>query len=254
MPRYRLRVAYDGTDFHGWQKQATAEGAPLRTVQHVLQEAVWRVTHEEVEVAGASRTDSGVHARGQVAAFTAALELPAERLAAALSARLPGDVVVRAAEVVTDGFSPSSDALAKGYRYRIVHGCRMASRRPLFNRRYTAWTTCTLDPGRMNLAARSFLGRQDFASFARVHHGRESTVRTVHECRVLAPGRRHCALEIVGDGFLYNMVRIIAGTLIEVGRGRIEPEAVPAILAARDRRAAGPTAPAQGLCLEWVRY
>jgi tRNA pseudouridine38-40 synthase len=254
MPRYRLTVAYDGTEFHGWQRQRGPDGAPLRTVQLALQAAVRRVAHEEVEVAGASRTDAGVHARGQVAAFTSSAELPLGRLPAALTSRLPHDVKVTAAALASDSFSPSAEALAKGYSYRIVHGCRLASQRPLFGRQYTAWTPYRLDAVAMNLAARALLGRHDFTSFARLHHGRESAVRTVHECMVRAAGRRRCVLEIAGDGFLYNMVRIIAGTLIEVGRGKIEPRRVEEILAARDRNAAGPTAPAQGLCLEWVRY
>jgi tRNA pseudouridine38-40 synthase len=254
MPRYRLIVAYEGTAFHGWQKQTGPDGAPLRTVQLVLEEAVRRVAHEDVEVNGASRTDSGVHARGQVAAFTCQAELPAPRLAAAITSRLPHDVKVRGAAVVDPDFSPSSSSLAKCYRYRLVHGCLTAARRPLFGRQYVAATVHRLDVPRMNLAARMLLGRHDFASFTRVHHGRLTTVRTIHECLVKVTGPRRCVVEIVGDGFLYNMVRIIAGTLIEVGRGRIDPLRMSEILAARDRAAAGPTAPPQGLCLEWIRY
>ncbi len=259
MPRYRLTVAYDGTHFHGWQKQcATGDGDPhdLRTVQGVLEQAVIDTVREPVTLLGASRTDAGVHAVGQVAAFTAGCELATDRLCAAINARLPDDVQLRAAEVVPADFSPISDAIAKGYRYRIAWGRagRGGPPRPLFGRFTTSWTPFRLDPIRMNEAARRLLGEHDFASFTRVHHDRQSTVRTVYDCLVTADRRRLVRLDIAGNGFLYNMVRIIAGTLLEVGRGRIEPEAMDDILAACDRSKAGPTMPAQGLCLVWVKY
>lgn len=255
MPRIKLTLAYDGTDFHGWQKQTTPEGEVLRTVQGVLEDAVREVVREAVNVLGASRTDAGVHARGQVAAFTTTREIPIRRIARAVNSRLPGDVQVRRAELVSAAFNPIGDCTAKGYRYRIAHGCgNGGGRRPLFDRRTVAWTGYTLDPGAMNEAARAVIGEHDFTSFTRKHHGRESTVRTVYDCTVTALSRRRCAIEVSGNGFLYNMVRIIAGTMVEVGRGKIEPSAIPAILAACDRDAAGPTLPPEGLCLMWVRY
>jgi len=259
MPRYRLRIAYDGTDFHGWQKQHLPgpEGVQvLRTVQGVLEAAVEAVVREPVNLVGASRTDSGVHAIGQVAGFTCAAVLEPARLRAAINARLPDDVQVRGAEVTRDDFSPISEAIAKGYRYRIAWGRGGAdgTPRPLFTRRVTFWTPYDLDAARMNEAARRLLGRHDFASFTRKHHDRETTVRTVFECKVNAPGPRRADLDIAGDGFLYNMVRIIAGTLIEVGRGKLDPSCIEQILAATDRDAAGPTVPPEGLCLRWVEY
>jgi tRNA pseudouridine38-40 synthase len=253
MPRYKLTVAYDGTHFHGWQKQADAEGVALRTVQHALELAVRDVVREPVTVVGASRTDSGVHAIGQVAAFTSAVEIPIARLPRAVNSRLPADAQVRRAEIVDESFDPIQDCLTKAYRYRIAHDCGRV-RRPLFDRCFTAWTIHRLDPARMNEAARHFIGTHDFASFARVGHGRESTVRTVHDCRVEVDSRTRCRLEIVGNGFLYHMVRIIVGTLLEVGRGKLAPDDVARILAARERAAAGPTMPASGLCLMWIRY
>lgn len=297
MPRYKLMVAYDGTDFHGWQKQQRAApeleagdevggepvgeppwidpaqmarddhveavesehraGLPLRTVQGVLERAVRSVVREPVNVLGASRTDAGVHARGQVAAFTTAVEIPLERLPRAINSRLPGDVQVLAAEVMTESFNPISDALVKGYRYRLAHGCA-AHPRPLFDRRSVAHTAYALDVEAMNEAARRLLGEHDFASFTRIHHGRESTVRTIHDCRVTSSAAREgsprCRIDVVGNGFLYNMVRIIAGTLVEVGRGALSAERMGEIIAARDRRAAGPTMPPEGLCLMWIRY
>jgi tRNA pseudouridine38-40 synthase len=276
MPRYKLTVAYDGTHFHGWQKQRrTADNlsgaldphaqpntardvppagdGPLRTVQHVLEMAVRRVVREPVQVIGASRTDAGVHARGQVAAFTSHLEIPPTKIARAVSSRLPDDVQVRHAEIVPDDFDPIGGAIAKGYQYRIAHSC-VRGKYPLFNRYYLATTHYKLDPVRMNEAARMFLGEHDFTSFARINHRRESPVRMIYECKVTATSRQRCKIDIAGNGFLYNMVRIIAGTLVEVGRGAIEPQAIETILVARNRDAAGPTLPACGLCLMWIRY
>ncbi len=196
MPRYRLRVAYDGTNFHGWQKQIlnAPEGpTELRTAQGVLETAVADVVREPVNVVGASRTDAGVHAVGQVAAFTCSKRFEPSRLCAAINARMPADVQVRGAELVADDFSPISEAIAKGYRYRIAWGRDGpdGAPRPLFARTVTFWTPYLLDPGRMNEAARRLLGEHDFASFTRKHHNRESTVRTVFECMVNAGrGRR----------------------------------------------------------------
>ncbi|MCI0363539.1 MAG: tRNA pseudouridine(38-40) synthase TruA [Phycisphaerales bacterium] len=283
MPRYKLTVAYDGTDFHGWQKQqrtdadsseesATVDERPgmampgrcgsaddlssppaLRTVQGTLEKAVRRVVGHEVNVLGASRTDAGVHARGQVAAFSSNVEIPVDRLARAITSRLPDDVQVTHAEMVHDEFDPISDAIAKGYRYRIAHGCARGIK-PLFDRHFVTRLAQRLDPELMNEAARMLLGEHDFASFARISHGRESTVRTIYECKVMATSKRRCHIDVAGNGFLYNMVRIIAGTLVEIGRGRMEPAKIKEILAARDRNAAGPTMPPTGLCLMWVRY
>ena len=261
MPRYSLLVAYDGTDFHGWQKQAPLADAPtpespppLRTVQGVLELAVRQVVGERVNVVGASRTDAGVHAVGQVAAFRAEAELEPRRLAAAINARLPEDVQVRRARVVDEGFSPISEAIAKGYRYRMAYGENGPSLRPLFSRRTIFWTPYKLDPVAMNLAARRLIGRHDFASFTRKHHGREHTVRTVHDCLVREAGRRRLQMDVCGDGFLHNMVRVIAGTLLEVGRGRIAPDEMATVLGACDRTAAGPTLPPEGLCLMWIKF
>ena len=292
MPRYKLTVAYDGTWFHGWQKQGkrdTAEAEPveasaeepslavdsahdaaraglvktpsraeppadqLRTVQAVLERAIQRVVDEPVIVTGASRTDAGVHARGQVAAFTTCREIPVGKIARAISSRLPDDVRVLRAEIAADDFDPIIGALGKGYRYRMAFGC-LPHQVPLFDRHFVARTPHDLDCARMNMAARLLMGEHDFASFARIDHGRETTVRTVFDCKIVQTSRRRCHLDIAGNGFLYNMVRIIMGTLVEVGRGKIEPERMPEIITAKDRRAAGPTMPPTGLCLMWVRY
>jgi tRNA pseudouridine38-40 synthase len=255
MPRYKLTVAYDGTDFHGWQKQHPPGAEPLRTAQGVLEDVIREVVREpDLNLTGASRTDSGVHAEGQVAAFSCTLDIDPQRMSMALNSRLPADMQVVTVEIVPETFGPITDCIAKGYRYRLAHGCKMGVLRPLFDRHTTAWTSYDLDAASMNEAARHLVGEHDFASFTRLHHGRESTVRTVHSCEVRAPEPRRVVIDVSGNGFLYNMVRIIAGTLLDVGRGKFAPDDVPRILAARDRAAAGPTLPPEGLCLMWVRY
>ncbi|MCP3905490.1 MAG: tRNA pseudouridine(38-40) synthase TruA [Planctomycetes bacterium] len=254
MPRYKLTVAYEGTEFHGWQKQHPPGAEPLRTVQEVLERAVMEVVREPVVLHGASRTDSGVHARGQIAAFTTTTVLPLDRVAVAINARLPDDVQITRAVTVAETFDPIADAISKGYRYSIFHGLPTEIRRPMFDRRLVTYVPAVLDPGRMHAAAAGLVGTHDFASVTRVNHGRESTTRTVLACSVTASTSHRLRIDVSGTGFLYNMVRIIAGTLVEVGRGRLEPGAVPEIIARRDRTAAGPTMPPEGLCLMWVRY
>jgi tRNA pseudouridine38-40 synthase len=286
VPRYKLTIAYDGTDFCGWQKQeppARGDVAPekvmdeqpgeaegrlvLRTVQEVVERACREVVREPVVVIGASRTDSGVHASGQVAAFTCGgegqtgwpLERGTEPLVRALNSRLPEDVLVVAAGAVPDAFNPISDCTAKGYSYTL----HVSPHRPLFDRRFVHHIWVPLDVPAMNAAAARIVGEHDFAAFAAAGHGRMSTVRTVYECRVgpSATARQRdnetgtrVRIGVSGNGFLWNMVRIIAGTLVDVGRGRLTPDDVSAAIASGDRRKAGATMPAEGLCLEWVKY
>ncbi len=195
---------------------------------------------------------------------------------AAINARLPEDVVVVGAEAVHGTFDPISDCVAKGYSYTL----HVAHDRPLFDRRFVHHVWLPLDVDAMRWAAEKVVGEHDFAAFAKAGHGRESTVRTVFGCEVIeesSPPRRVNAaaeqqnskvrdsaaeadwsrrvrIDVSGSGFLYNMVRIIAGTLVEVGRGRLTPEDVAAAIESQDRRRAGPTLPPHGLCLEWVRY
>ncbi len=310
VPRYKLTLEYDGTDFCGWQKQepplehseqtgssrhvdptleaGEAGRVALRTVQAVVERAVREVVREPVEVKGASRTDSGVHARGQVAAFTASDDeaslargsgWPVSRgtgaLLRAVNGRLPEDVLVAAVEVVPDSFDPIGDCVSKGYSYTI-HASRT---RPLWDRRFVHQVWEPLELGPMREAAAVLVGEHDFAAFAAAGHNRQTTVRTVHSCEVveIAPGlnsssthgsadapaggaaalpepARRYRIDISGSGFLWNMVRIIAGTLADVGRGQRTVEDVLGALRSGDRRKAGPTFPASGLCLEWIRY
>ncbi len=226
----------------------------MRTAQGVLEETIRHVFREPVRLVGASRTDSGVHARGQVAAFTAEKELDLARLTAALNTHLPDDLQVVKASIVHDDFNPISNAIAKGYRYRLAHGRKLENLPPLFDRRITARTPHLLDVAPMQEAAQCIIGEHDFASFTRRNHGRESTIRTVHDCTVTATTSRLLRIDVSGNGFLYNMVRIIAGTLMEVGRGHISPTDLPRIFEAKDRGATGPTLPAEGLCLMWIQY
>ncbi|MHC4976759.1 MAG: tRNA pseudouridine synthase A [Planctomycetota bacterium] len=272
MPRYRLTIAYDGTDFHGWQKQDVPVGHPsashaigdefgeagdrrvsIRTVQHVVEGAVRQVVRQPVQVRGASRTDAGVHARAQCGAFTCSDEVPRapdERLARAINDKLPGDVLVTSCVRTHGGFDPIADCVSKAYRYTLC----ARRERPLWDRRYVSHTRYTLDPEAMREAASSLVGEYDFASFAAAGHGRESTVRTILSCVVTGECPGTIAIDVSGTGFLYNMVRIIAGTLLEVGRGVIASSDIPGIIEACDRGRAGPTLGPEGLRLEWIRY
>ena len=251
MPRYKLTVAYEGTDFHGWQKQEPPDRAPLRTVQGVLEEAVCKVVGERVTVVGASRTDSGVHAFGQVAAFSTTREIPLERLPRAITARCPSDLQVVEARQVDESFDPISDAMRKRYQYTIQHGRGLP---PLLDRRLIWHTHHDLDHRLMNEGAGLLVGTHDFEPFASASHGRESTVRTIEECTVdPLPGSR-VRVAVVGDGFLYNMVRIIAGSLLEIGRGARTPLSIREALERGDRALTGPTLGPEGLLLEWIEY
>lgn len=275
MPRYRLTLAYDGTRFHGWQKQYATEqqlagtgfsgvlltpgGAPdaegrvqLRTVQGVVEERLRRVCREPVVLQGSSRTDAGVHAAAQVAAFSRASDAagpPPERLLDALNAGLPEDVVGVECEEVPESFDPIADCARKGYRYTIAAG----RPRPLWARRYVSSARMGVDVGMMRAVGAVLVGTHDFAAFTNVGAERESTVRTVLSCDVAESDGLVC-LDVSGDGFLYNMVRIIAGTLVEAGRGRIDEARVREALRTGDRRLAGPTLGPEGLRLEWMEH
>lgn len=280
MPRFRLTLAYDGTEFHGWQKQEPprnsqlraillpptehADRGPtdagvddervvLRTVQEVVERAVREVVHQPVALTGASRTDSGVHARFQTASFFVPEGYrgpPDERMVHAINARLPGDVLAIACVRVEDEFDPVFDCLAKGYTYAL-HASRT---RPLWDRRYVHHCWADLNAGAMDEAARVLLGEHDFAAFAAAGHGRGSTRRTIVQCRVRQTGPERVCIDVAADGFLWNMVRIIAGTLEEVGRGRKNALDVRRALESGDRTLAGPTLAPEGLCLEWAHY
>ncbi len=263
MQRYKLTIAYDGSSFHGWQAQNRPDAEPLRTVQLVVAQAAARAVGHPVKVVGASRTDAGVHAIGQVAHVDLATRIPVERLASAINYRLPDDVEIRQAEEAPFTFDAIFDAQEKQYRYRIW----MSSMRPLDLRSRVHTCYESLDLSAMREAAALLVGTHDFASFASVNHGRQTTVRTIFACDIeeVPPTRLGTAPEVHivvrGNGFLYNMVRIIAGTLVEIGRrygsgspGEWTVSRVADLLAEPNRDRAGRTLSASGLCLEWIRY
>lgn len=242
----RLIISYDGTDFHGWQRQPN-----LRTVQGVLEDAARRVLRHPLECRGSGRTDAGVHAIGQVANIKTTCPIPAEKLRSALGDPLPPDVAILDVDDVPLDFDATLSAIAKMYRYSIYTG----TRRPVGRRRdrFTHHVWHPLDVGKMRAAAAFMIGELDFAAMASAGSTRETSVRTVLGIEVFREfDELH--VDVIGTGFLYNQVRNMVGTLVEVGRGHWPPERVAEIIAGRKRSAAGPTMPAKGLCLRWVRY
>lgn len=240
--RVRLIVAYDGTNYHGWQIQNNGI-----TIESKLNRALTDLFQEEIEVIGASRTDSGVHALGNVAVFDTTSRMPAEKVSYALNQRLPEDIRIQWSEEVAADWHPRHCESRKTYEYRIYRG-----QFPLPTKRlYSLFSYHTFDVAKMQEAAGYLVGEHDFKSFCQVGAQVQSTVRTLYQAQVEEQGA-DLVIRVCGNGFLYNMVRIIAGTLMEVGQGKRKPEDILAILAARDRAAAGPTAPAHGLTL--IKY
>ncbi|MEN8181403.1 MAG: tRNA pseudouridine(38-40) synthase TruA [Myxococcota bacterium] len=246
MPNHRFILEYDGTDFEGWQRQPPGH----RTVQGALEDALARVTGAFAPVAGAGRTDAGVHAEGQVASAELATRLPPEGLWQALNAVLPADLAVVGLERAEPGFHARRDAAAKVYRYRIWNG---TERSPLRDR-YALAVSAKLDLASVTAAAAHLRGTWDFSSFQASGSSPGSAVRTLRRLELSGSPGGEIVLEFEGNGFLRHMVRNLVGTLLEVGRGRRVPDSLPAVLAARDRAAAGPTAAARGLSLIRVIY
>ena len=242
--RIRLTVAYDGTNYNGWQYQPNGT-----TIEEVLNEALSNLTGEKVRVAGASRTDAGVHALCNYAVFDTGMRMPASKFAYALNQRLPEDIRIRRSEEVCAGWHPRSAKSIKTYEYRILNE---EFPNPL-ERLYAHFTYLSLDEEKMRQAAASLVGEHDFKSFCSLHAQVETTVRTITELTVKRQGSR-IVIRVSGTGFLYNMVRIIAGTLMEIGAGKYPPGRMREILEACDRSAAGPTAPARGLTLTEYRF
>ena len=245
MRNLKLTLSYDGTDFNGWQTQPG-----YRTVQETLETAIARLTGEPRIRANASgRTDAGVHAVGQVVNFYSTTQLPCETLVRAINAHLPEDVVVREAADVPQVFDANHDAVRKLYRY-VIHDGPVANP---FLRRYACQSRHPLVVEAMRRAAAPLVGRHDFKSFETAGSERMSSVRTITHLAVNRVGE-WIWIDVEADGFLYNMVRAIAGTLMDVGRGHRPAEEVAAILESGDRTRAGPTAPPQGLFLMRVTY
>ncbi len=232
-------VAYDGTNYCGWQIQPNGI-----TIEEVLNTHLSQLLGEEVVVKGASRTDSGVHSMGNIAFFDTNTRMAADKISFALNQRLPEDIVVQSSEQVDDDWNPHNVDSTKVYEYRI----RNSKMRMPLDRLYTYFYHYDLDVEAMDEAAKYLVGEHDFTSFASVKSQVNSFVRTLYDVSVSRDGDI-ITIRCEGNGFLYNMVRIIAGTLIQVGCHKIEPENVKEILEAKDREAAGPTAPAEGLIM-----
>ena len=238
--RVRLTVAYDGTNYHGWQIQNNGI-----TIESELNRCLTDLLREPVEVIGASRTDSGVHALGNIAVFDTTSRMPAEKISYALNQRLPEDIRIQKSEQVPDDWHPRRCDSRKTYEYRIY---RAQFPMPV-KRLYSLFTYYELDVNRMQEAAAYLEGEHDFKSFCQTGAQVESTVRTIYSVEVEEQGENDLVIRVCGNGFLYNMVRIIAGTLLDIGQGRRDPMDIFTILEAKDRSAAGPTAPAHGLTL-----
>lgn len=244
MKRVMLTVAYDGTNYHGWQLQPN-----VVTIESVLNEALSTLLNEDIKVIGASRTDTGVHALGNIAVFDTKARIPAEKIAYALNQKLPEDVRIQSSKEVPMNFHPRHQNSKKTYEYKILN-CAFPI--PVY-RLYSYFTYVPLDIGLMQRAAKYLKGEHDFKSFCSVNTVAETTVRTVYDISVEKSGDI-ISIKVTGSGFLYNMVRIIAGTLMEAGKGKLLPEKMPDILNALDRTKAGPTAPACGLTLLKYEY
>ncbi len=245
MTTYRMDLAYDGTRYSGWQRL----GSDAETLQGRIEATLSRLLDEPVEISGSGRTDAGVHARMQVASFHTKGGMPPEKLMAQLNHYLPGDITVLKMGLVEERFHARYNAVKKVYRYRLWNA-------PLPNpmeRRYRHHISEPLDVKAMQKAAGLLLGARDFSAFTTMKSKKKSAVRTIEEISFSSAGPQ-VDITFVADGFLHHMVRIITGTLLEVGAGRMEPEQVRDILAGKDRSKAGPLAPPQGLILWAVDY
>lgn len=244
MKRVKLVVAYDGTNYHGWQVQDNGI-----TIEEVLNRTISELVQEDIKAIGASRTDAGVHACGNVAVFDTESRIPGDKFSFALNQRLPEDIRIQESCEVDADFHPRYADTVKTYEYNILN-----RRFELPSKRlYAAFCYYPMDIERMNQAAAYLVGEHDFKSFCSAGAQVQTTVRTIYAVNVTKDDDM-VHIRITGNGFLYNMVRIIAGTLMQVGTGLMEPEQVKEILEARDRSKAGPTAVAKGLTLVEIRY
>lgn len=244
MRRIKLVVSYDGTNYCGWQVQPGQ-----KTIEGVLNEKLSELLKEEIEVTGASRTDSGVHALGNVAVFNTDFGIPGDKIKYALNQRLPDDIRIQESQEVSPDFHPRHCDSKKTYEYRIMN-------RPIelpTERLYAHYVYRKLEIEKMQAASVYFLGEHDFKSFCSAGSQVKETVRTIYDISVIKE-EDLIRIRITGSGFLYNMVRIIAGTLLEVDMGVRKPEQIKEIIEAKSREAAGPTAPARGLRLIGIAY
>ena len=244
MKRIKLVTAYDGTNYHGSQIQNNGE-----TIEGVLKRELSSLLNEEINLIGASRTDAGVHARGNVYVFDTQSRIPPEKFTYALNARLPEDIRIQESCEVADDFHPRHQDTVKTYEYRVLN-----RKLPLPEYRlYAHFTYEDLNVEKMNEACKYFLGEHDFASFCAAGSQVESTVREIYDLHVKKDGDL-LTISVTGNGFLYNMVRIISGTLFKVGTGEIKPEEIKNIIKDKNRENAGDTLPPSGLTLLSVEY
>lgn len=244
MRRIFLEIAYDGTNYSGWQVQNNA-----LSVQEVIDKTLSEWLGEDIHTIGASRTDAGVHALGNVAVFDTETRIPGDKYAFGLNSRLPEDICIQQSYEVPLEFHPRFTETIKTYEYKILNRKFPDPTK----RRDSLFYYGKLDVGAMNEAASYLVGPHDFKSFCASGHEGTNTVRTIYSASVLRDGEM-IYFRITGNGFLYNMVRIIVGTLMEVGKGAIKPKKMSEILKAKNREAAGPTAPAHGLTLVEIEY
>ncbi|MBN1871659.1 MAG: tRNA pseudouridine(38-40) synthase TruA [Candidatus Omnitrophica bacterium] len=251
---FKLTIAYDGANYNGWQVQNRHRGRmrEIRTVQGTIEDALDKIFSTKVRLISSSRTDSGVHAEGHVANFTINSMLTPEQLKRAVNSILPTDILVKSVKKAKIDFNAQFDSRSKVYRYVIYNGDYV----PPVKRNYVYHCKQRLDVGLMKREARGIIGTRDFAAFRSScgkHNRRLKTNRTVKRLDVTRKGS-YITIDIEADGYLYNMVRNIVGTLLEVGRGKFKPGASRVILRSRDRRKAGPAVPSKGLCLIKVKY
>lgn len=244
MSTFKLTIEYDGTDYHGWQIQPG-----MTTIQGTLEEAVARIVGKSIHIMGAGRTDAGVHALGQVVSLRAPFSHPPDTLRRALTSVLPPDIVVRGVEEVDDDFHAQRWAMWKRYRYTLLTRPYPSA----LERRYTLFVPYPLKIDAMADAARTLIGIHDFSAFQAAHSSTESSVRTVVVAEFRQEGD-HLSFEIVADGFLRHMIRIIMGTLLDIGRGRLQSDNLKAILESKDRNQASKTIAPHALCLIEVGY
>ncbi len=244
MRNVKLTIEYDGTNYCGWQKQNNE-----KTIQEEIEKAIYKAVGEVVEVIGSSRTDAGVHARGMVANFKTNATIPFDKFKYAINDKLPDDIAIIESEEVSEDFHARYDSKGKTYCYSIIN----RQQKPAIGRNYVYHFKWDLDIEKMREACKYFIGKHDFKAFRSLGSSVKTTERTIKELYIESEGEK-INIFITADGFLYNMVRIIVGTLLKVGRGKIPVEDIEKIILLGDRKKAGPCVPAQGLILEKVYY
>lgn len=244
MKNVKLTIEYDGTNYCGWQKQNNE-----KTIQEEIEKAIYKAVGEVVEVIGSSRTDAGVHARKMVANFKTKATIPFDKFKYAINDKLPDDIAIIESEEVSEDFHARYDSKGKTYCYSIIN----RQQKPAIGRNYVYHFKWDLDIEKMREACKYFIGKHDFKAFRSLGSSVKTTERTIKELYIESEGEK-INIFITADGFLYNMVRIIVGTLLKVGRGKISVEDIEKIILLGDRKKAGPCVPAQGLILEKVYY